>query len=195
MMSGHYLPVLDFVVRVLIIGVCACLAGLWLRRWLGLDSVQAASVGTSSTSELLDLFDLAVAVRHGDSTDLDSAEMYAYGVDGWQHLVSGGDVYELISAVEARVDSVSVPLVDGLSAWGLVTTGWASPLGENGEPEGRPSRHPARVRVRVLAVITESDTGNLVSFADGRDSITAFGSECGTGTLADALDGLRSTLR
>lgn len=93
------------------------------------------------------------------------------------------DVYELISEAIAETP-FSVRSSDILA---VVTTGWAAPLGENGEVEGRPSEHAQRRRVRLMACVRRSDLSmaSVVRFGDTDETHIDAGSA--TGSLAEAL--------
>lgn len=65
------------------------------------------------------------------------------------------------------------------------TTGWASPLNENGEVEGAPSEHPERRRVSLITAVTSEGSGSALAFADEDEVITDPGSA--SGSLADAI--------
>lgn len=68
-------------------------------------------------------------------------------------IASNPDVYDLLQIPPANL----VKMFD--SAF-IVTTGWASPLGANGQIEGRPSEHPQRRRVRVIIAVSDDVEGN-----------------------------------
>jgi len=112
---------------------------------------------------------------------------YLYGVDytpeGAPKLVfieSHTDVYDLL-------DNDYNALVASAYAWTLiVTTGWASPLGENGEVEGAPSQHPQRRRVRLACIANRQSVASVLRFADEPNNvITDEGSA--SGSLANAI--------
>lgn len=93
------------------------------------------------------------------------------------------DVYELIDEVIAETP-FSVRSSDILA---VVTSGWAAPLGANGEVEGAPSQHAQRRRVRLMACVRRSDLkmASVLRFGDTDDVVIDEGSA--TGTLAEAM--------
>lgn len=89
------------------------------------------------------------------------------------------DVYDILMT-PARKRNAS------FTTWAIVTTGWAAPLGDNGEPEGAPSEHPLRRRVRLVITADADGVASVLRFADDPSTpITDPGSA--TGTLADAV--------
>jgi hypothetical protein len=94
-------------------------------------------------------------------------------------LASQDDVYELL------LDK-SIKGGKRFDYLGIVTTGWASPLNEAGDLEGRPSEHPERRRVRLMVVASPEGMASVLRFQDDPSNpITDPGSA--TGTLADAI--------
>jgi hypothetical protein len=102
------------------------------------------------------------------------------------------DVYEALDIYTTeRTNSTDKP-----SAVVITTTGWAAPLGKNGEVEGRPSEHAQRIRC-VVRFAMELDNGGFVSRVtlhrpEGLEVQDDFGSA--TGSLADALNVVAVTL-
>ncbi len=96
---------------------------------------------------------------------------------------SNPDVYDLI---EETIAETPFP-VRASDILAVVTSGWAAPLGENGEVDGVPSQHPQRRRVRLMACVRRSDLRmvSVVRFGDN-DEIAIDEGEA-TGSLADAL--------
>jgi hypothetical protein len=73
----------------------------------------------------------------------------------------------------------------------LRTTGWAAPLGDNGEVEGKPSEHPKRRRVCLFVsvdITNKEVMGSSLKFDDDEEIIYDFNTA--TGSLADALSTL-----
>lgn len=71
------------------------------------------------------------------------------------------------------------------------TTGWAAPLGDNGEVEGKPSEHPKRRRVCLFVsvdITNKEVLGSSLKFDDDEEVIYDFNTA--TGSLADALSSL-----
>jgi hypothetical protein len=87
------------------------------------------------------------------------------------------DVYDLLDQV---VEPTPLKVV-GLA---VTTSGWASPLNENGEVDCPPSQHPERRRVVLVAVATAEELLSAMRFADADEVITETN---GQGSLADAL--------
>lgn len=90
------------------------------------------------------------------------------------------DVYDLLNdpsnkAMNGAFDFVTV-----------VTTGWAAPLNENGEPDGAPSHHPERRRVRLSIVANRDFIANVLRFQDEPDDTVVDLGEA-QGTLAEAI--------
>jgi hypothetical protein len=48
----------------------------------------------------------------------------------------------------------------------VVTCGWAAPMLEDGTMTHRPSRHPTRRRVRVVAVVSDAGVSSVLRFED-----------------------------
>jgi hypothetical protein len=90
------------------------------------------------------------------------------------------DVYEILSKPMSERKTK-------FTTFALVTSGWAAPLGANGEVEGAPSEHPARRRVR-LAVVGNADDGvaSVLRFSDEPDE-PVIDPGSATGSLANAF--------
>jgi len=92
------------------------------------------------------------------------------------------DVYEMIESSEAsQVAKQSHYVV-------VVTTGWAAPLPSSGEPDGAPSEHPMKRRVRLTVIASRDEMASVIRFQDDDDVVVDEGSA--TGTLADAIHSL-----
>lgn len=68
------------------------------------------------------------------------------------------DIYEameLASNLITPIDTI------GMS---VDTTGWAAPLGADGQIEGMPSKHPEKRRVRLNAIATDNGTASAIAF-------------------------------
>jgi hypothetical protein len=113
---------------------------------------------------------------------MESAVVFAFTNDGqFRVLASTKDVYE---GLEATADK-------SLNQWelgiGVITTGWAAPLGANGQPEGAPSEHPLRRRVRLVSCVNKAQKmASSIRFADEPDDLVTDLGEA-TGSLAQAL--------
>lgn len=109
--------------------------------------------------------------------ELSAAQLWAIKKDSTFHLLSAHpDVYELLE------QSFNLSSYIGVL---IHTTGWAAPLGENGEVEGRPSEHEQARRVALASCVTSSSTGSALSFSDDEEIVLDPGSA--TGSLASAL--------
>lgn len=100
--------------------------------------------------------------------------LYGCDPDGVYLLGTHDDPYELIWGT---------PRPNGLTAVALVATGWASPTCDDGVP---PSKHPERIRVRVVACKGMDSFTSLLTKADEPDDVTE--QEDGEGGLRDALE-------
>lgn len=134
---------------------------------------------------MLDTFHLDAARLYG-VTVIDPAALAAHcdaGDDDAAFRLSAlsehPDIYDLLtepaSALGRMFDAVVV-----------VTTGWAAPLGPDGEPEGPPSLSPARRRVRLCVAVCDSGTASALRFADEPDDVVVDPGQA-TGSLADAV--------
>jgi len=117
----------------------------------------------------------------------DTKEAIAYGItkDKDNNLISkiitkGDDIYEMIDTLH---EDKTYLVNDFVS---VRTTGWAAPLGANGEVEGAPSQHPKRRRVRLMSIVTRSyEVASALGFADDDEIVTDSGTA--RGSLAEAL--------
>ena len=105
---------------------------------------------------------------------------FAFTDDGIRILTRNEDASE---ALEMVADN-------HLKEWelgiGIITTGWASPLNADGNPDGAPSEHPLRRRVRLVSCVDKAK--RMVSslrFGDEPDDLIT--DESGQGSLANAL--------
>jgi hypothetical protein len=92
------------------------------------------------------------------------------------------DVYDLLEYVDAD------KLQSNYNYFSVLTTGWAAPLGKNGEVEGAPSKHKDRRRVTLVIGISIDDKeliGSALKFDDDDEIIFDFGDA--TGSLANAI--------
>ena len=103
-----------------------------------------------------------------------------WGVTATGETISLGyapDIYDLLETAET-----TVPLVGLL----IHTTGWAAPLNNEGEPDGKPSQHPERRRVSLCAGVSLGQMFSVMRFQDTpEDAVEDEGNA--TGSLADAL--------
>jgi len=124
-----------------------------------------------------------------DPFDAANAVVFVLGHDDSRTVITEyPDVYvalDTVGAEVARVDHAIAgnPLL-GARALGVLTCGWAAPVGGDETP---PSRHPERRRVRLAAIATtDLVTGSALEFQDAPDEpILDDGSA--SGSLRDAL--------
>lgn len=115
-----------------------------------------------------------------DPFQMEEAVTFAFTDDGIRILTRDADAYE---ALEMVADS-------HLKEWelgiGIITTGWASPLSADGSPDGVPSQHPLRRRVRLVSCVDKAKRmASSLRFGDEPDDLIT--DESGTGSLANAL--------
>lgn len=121
--------------------------------------------------------------KEGDEGfSMEQAVLFAYCAEGFRVLATAGDIYEGLA---------SLPSIENIQEYeqgiGILTTGWASPLNSKGEPEGAPSEHPLRQRVRLCACVERDGTmGSAVIFQHEPDEPMTDEGEA-HGSLADAL--------
>lgn len=145
-----------------------------------MDTVQVAEQVESKLHDLLG----ETAHTH-DPYQLDGARLYGVyyndkGEPVIDFITTHADVYDLLS------DSHNARVASGFAYTLVVTTGWAAPLGDNGEVEGAPSQHALRRRVRLSVVADYESVASVIRFADAPDEpITDPGQA--TGSLADAI--------
>jgi hypothetical protein len=90
----------------------------------------------------------------------------------------GGDVYDLLASVTPE---------ESANYYGLITAGWASPVGDNDNLP--PSQHPERRRVELLVVVNrDGEMASALSMA-GNDELTIDEGKA-QGALAIAMLGL-----
>lgn len=108
------------------------------------------------------------------------AVTFAFTSDGFRILTRDGDAYEALEMVADK----------HLKQWelgiGIITTGWASPLGKDGNVNSAPSEHPLRRRVRLVSCVNKAkQMASSLRFADEPDDLIT--DESGQGSLANAL--------
>jgi hypothetical protein len=146
-----------------------------------MDTVELATITEARLHDLLD----HPSQTNTDGFSLDGARLYGIVADGEEEplltlLGSHKDVYELLES------NASIKAKSGYKYVGIVTTGWAAPLSDNGEVEGAPSAHPMRRRVRLMVVAHREGVASVLRFQDEPDEpITDPGSA--TGSLAEAV--------
>lgn len=112
----------------------------------------------------------------------------AYGIKNNEDNMSSilvsncADVYDLIDEIDAD------KLQTNYNYFSILTTGWAAPLGKNGEVEGAPSKHKDRRRVTLVVGIdidNKALVGSALKFDDDDEMVFDFGDA--TGSLATAI--------
>lgn len=89
--------------------------------------------------------------------------------------------------VYALIDGAGAVLARSFDAAAMVTCGWAAPMLDDNTMTHRPSRHPERRRVRVVAVIDDGGLASVLRFEDEPNRPILRG-ERGIGQVADALE-------
>lgn len=145
---------------------------------------ELARVVEDRLHQSIDSFSLGGARLYG-VTVLDSAVIddQANGADDSFRLcflAQHPDVYELLDAPSSSLGRM-------FDAAALVTTGWAAPLGPDGQPDGPPSAHAMRRRVRLVVVVSDVGVASVVRFADAADDVVVDAGSA-TGSLAEAID-------
>ena len=115
-----------------------------------------------------------IVLRDMDDPFQFETRLYGCDHDGVYLLGTDNDPYELIWGT---------PRPNGLTAVALVATGWASPTCDDGVP---PSKHPDRIRVRVVACKGMDSFTSLMAKADEPDDVHE--ESGGEGGLRDALE-------
>lgn len=144
------------------------------------------------TAELADIVDISVAVEASlhrliDSFELPGARLYGINCADRDlaevnvcFLAQHPDVYQLL-------DAPGSALARMFDAAAIVTTGWAAPLGPDGNVEGAPSEHAMRRRVRLVVTVANHGTASVLRFADRPDDIVSDPGSA-SGSLAEAID-------
>lgn len=146
------------------------------------DTVALATVVEARLHDSLNSFALPGARLYGVTlTDIAAIDTDPSSAFRLCFLAQHPDVYDLL-------DSPTSALGRMFDAAAVVTTGWAAPLGADGQPEGAPSEHAHRRRVRLIVVVSDAGVASVVRFADEpTEIVTDAGSA--TGSLADAING------
>jgi hypothetical protein len=135
---------------------------------------------TQQLLEVASLANLSNPEGGDDPFQMEEAVTFAFTNDGIRILTRDADAYE---ALEMVTDSHLKEYELGI---GIITTGWASPLGADGNPDGLPSQHPLRRRVRLVTCVDKAKhMGSSLRFADEPDDLIT--DESGQGSLANAL--------
>jgi hypothetical protein len=142
-----------------------------------MDTVQVAEVVESKLHDILN--------KENDPYSLSGAHLYgvSFGDKGepvLDHIAQHTDVYDLLA------DDTNARVANGYFYTLVVTTGWAAPLGSNGEVEGAPSQHALRRRVRLAIVANRESVASVLRFQD-EPNIPITDPGDATGSLADAI--------
>ena len=119
------------------------------------------------------------AIAYGITKDTDGVNLIS------KLIAENNDIYEMIDELHDDLTYLENDYVT------LRTTGWAAPLGDNGEVEGKPSEHPKRRRVCLFVsvdITNKEVMGSSLKFDDDEEIIYDFNTA--TGSLADALSTL-----
>jgi hypothetical protein len=103
----------------------------------------------------------------------------------WLNTGDSDDIYMLLNGVGRDAEDRHTPY-----AVGVLTTGWAAPLGDDGTIEGAPSEHPKRRRVVLFCVVTrDGDVASRMLFEDDpNEPVDDEGAA--TGALTEAIDAM-----
>jgi hypothetical protein len=145
-----------------------------------MDTMTVATVAEEKLHDLLDHPSQGL----DDAFSLPTARLYGVQAtdDGevkLTFLAQRADVYDLLS-------DKSVVGKNMFTFVGIVTSGWAAPLGANGKVEGRPSEHSARRRVRIMVVANTAEMASVLRFQDLPDEVITDAGQA-TGALAEAI--------
>lgn len=145
---------------------------------------------TSFPVRMAELAQRTLTKEGGEGFTMEQAILFAYCGDGFRLLATADDIYEALFLLPQ-----TQTLANGEQGIGIITTGWASPLGADGQPEGAPSAHPERQRVRLCSCVERDGTmGSALAFERDPDDLVTDEGEA-TGTLAEALlDALHALL-
>ena len=116
------------------------------------------------------------AIAYGITKDTDGVNLVS------KLIAESADIYDMIDELH---DDQSYLTNDYVT---LRTTGWAAPLGDNGEIEGAPSQHPKRRRVCLFVsvdIANKEVMGSSLKFDDDEEVIYDFNTA--TGSLANAM--------
>lgn len=128
------------------------------------------------------LDDVFNIVSKGNTSE--SAKIFGVDLNGFataKEIGRSPDIYELID--EINLDKKQ----SGYEFVALLTTGWAAPLGKNGEVEGAPSQHKDRRRVTLMSLLNmkNKELASMLKFDDEDEPVYDFGNA--TGSLNEAI--------
>jgi len=141
---------------------------------------------TSSYDDVLHIaeeIDLLVHAELVSPFKLDKARLYGLNRNSIPSLLGENEnPYELLMETERPLKC---------HAACLVVTGWAAPfeneMGDDREPDCRPSEHPKRQRVRICVAIGEAMIVTVMRTSEKPEEVMAM-SERGMGELPDVLE-------
>lgn len=101
------------------------------------------------------------------------------------------DVYEML---DDKLNAMFLAETN-YSGFAITTCGWAAPIkdGNDDENEIAPSQHPARRRVRLMAMCQNGQMGSSIRFSD--DESVTYDSGNASGSLADAMRDMYDIVR
>ena len=114
---------------------------------------------------------------------METARLWVGDADHMEQVSEHPDIYSLLDepftqAVASTADFIA-----------LVTTGWAAPVGPDGEPDGPPSLSEGRRRVRLCVFASRESVVSVLRFADDPFTpVTVPGTAFGS--FADAIQSL-----
>ena len=110
---------------------------------------------------------------------LPQAVLYGVDTDGETTVIGRHrDIYELLETCELPKDNNFVGLA-------VHTTGWAAPLNENGEVDGKPSEHAERQRCALVVCRTAQDFCSAIRL-ESREEVE-YDQESPKGSLWEAI--------
>lgn len=129
--------------------------------------------------------DASLSLAFQDPFTLPSAHLYGISFGESDEVVltiieTAKDVYDLLETPASKRKTK-------FNTFAIATSGWAAPLGKNGEVEGAPSEHALRRRVRLMTVASaDGGVASVLRFSDDPDEIVS-DPGAATGSLAEAF--------
>jgi len=152
-----------------------------IRKAFGAETspmtIVATSIDNMKAPELLAQDQLQFAMDN-DPNCFSKPKAELYGITEAEQFVKVAEQADVYSLLEG---SYSLDRFVGIA---LHTSGWASPLDENGEINGAPSEHPERKRVALIVVTTKQGMGSAIGFAESNDIVTDAGEAHGSLSMA-----------
>lgn len=107
------------------------------------------------------------------------ARLYGCDPDGAYLLGENSDAYALLWGTNKP---------ENIDAMALVVTGWASPYkGKDKDNMVAPSKHPERIRIRLVTCVGHEGFATVMRRADNPDEAESMGND-GEGALRNALE-------